>query len=71
MAEEWYKILKYSYRIIIISGGKDSENYKSEDMALNKAKFKSKRPFNAYNHEKVNIQVCEKDKSDWERLHRI
>ena len=71
MAEEWYKILKYSYRIIIISGGKDSENYKSEDMALNKAKFKSKRPFSAYNHEKVNIQVCEKDKSNWERLHRI
>jgi hypothetical protein len=61
--EEWFKILKYSFRTIVIS--------KDEDNKLNQNKYKSKRPFSAYNHEKVNIQVCEKDKSDWERLHRI
>lgn len=61
--EEWFKILKYSYRTVLIS--------KEEDNKLNQNKFKSKRPFSAYNHEKVNIQVCEQDKPDWERLHRI
>lgn len=61
--EEWFKILKYSYRTVLIS--------KEEDNKLNQNKFKSKRPFSAYNHENVNIQVCEEDKPDWERLHRI
>lgn len=61
--EEWYKILKYSYRTIVIT--------KDEDLKLNQNKFKSKRPFNAYNHEKVNIQVDKDDKKLWETLHSI
>jgi hypothetical protein len=60
-SDEWYKILKYAYRTILIT--------KDEDDKLNSNKFKSKRLFSTYKLNEINIEVS--DTSLWEELHRI
>jgi hypothetical protein len=59
--DEWFRMLKFAYRTVVVS--------KEEDDRLNTGKYKSRRPFNAY--QLVGIDICEKDKSLWQELHSL
>jgi hypothetical protein len=61
--DEWFKILKYAYRIVMVSD--------EEDGKLTSNGFKSKRPFSAYGNKSINIAICEQDILLWDELHRI
>jgi hypothetical protein len=58
---EWYKILSYAYRTVVVS--------ETEDDDLTAAGFKSKRSFEAYS--KVGIEICKEEKKLWKEYHSI